>query len=85
MIPDVDLETGHAGNGSLGGADLGRIVGEGGKPVPENRGHIRKKRPGELHTISRISCEADHYVTCVKDFVLHSDYVAKKGRVQNPP
>ncbi len=70
-VADMYLETGHARHGAMRGANLRRIVRKGGKSVAIDGRHIRKKRPGELHSVTRISCKSDHHVIGVNDFMLH--------------
>ena len=66
------LKTGHTGNRAVRRPDLSRVIWECGQAITINGRHICKKRPGELHTISRISCKSDHHIMGINDFMLHS-------------
>ena len=59
VVGDVDLEGGHAGQGSGRGADLGRVFGEGGQVVAEHGAGCCEAVAGELHTVTRVARKPD--------------------------
>ena len=58
----VYLETGNAGQRSVRGAYLGGKIGKCRERIAVNRRHISEKRPGELHTISRVSGKPEYNI-----------------------
>ena len=71
MIGEVDLEAGHAGQRPCGGANLGREVRERGEIVAEQSGLAREAVTGELHTVTRVTREADDHSIDVLDGLGH--------------
>ena len=59
MVGEVDLETAHAGEGALGGPDLGGEVGQGRQVVAEPGGVGGEPVAGQLHTVARVTGKAD--------------------------
>ena len=60
VIGDVDLEGGYTGHGSGRGADLGRVLGEGGQVVAEHGTRRCEAIAGELHTVARVASKPDN-------------------------
>ena len=59
---DLDLISRYTTQGTLWGADLSGEVGECRDGVPRHGGEVREDRPCELHTVPRVTGEADHDV-----------------------
>ena len=59
MLGEGNLEGADAGQGSGRGADFGGEVGEGAEVVAEEGGGVGEAVAGELHTVPRVTCEAD--------------------------
>ena len=82
----VDLEARNTRNSAVRRPDLGRIVRECGEVIAIDSRHISKKRPRELHSISRVPGKADHHIVCVDYFVLHYwlDHKRQKAGLAGP-
>ncbi len=74
MIGEVDLEAGHSGQRARGGANLGREVRERGEVVAEQSGLAREAVARELHTVTRVTREADDHSIDVLDGLGHRIY-----------
>ena len=74
VIGEVDLEAGHSGQRAGGRANLGREVRERGEVVAEQRGLAREAVARELHTVTRITREADDHSIDVLDGLGHRIY-----------
>ena len=82
----VDLEARNTRNGAVRRPDLSRIVRKCGEVIAIDSRHISKKRPRELHSISRVPGKADHHIVCVDYFVLHYwlDHKRQKAGLAGP-
>ena len=72
MVSDMDLKTGYSGNRPLRRSDLRRIIRKCRQPVSENGGHVREQCSGQLHSVTGIPGEPDHYITGIDDLMFHS-------------
>ena len=61
VVGEVQLEAADAREGALGGADLGREVGQRRQVVAHRRGLAGEAVPGELHPVARVTGETDHH------------------------
>ena len=59
---DMHLESGYAGQRTLRGSDVCRIVGESADVVSHRSRNCRKDVAGELHTVAGVSGEADYHL-----------------------
>ncbi len=87
VVGEVELEARYPGQGALGGADLGREVGERRQVVAHRRRVGGEAVAGELHAVPRVTGKADHHaVERVDGLAAHcGPWVSMENVVCCPP